>query len=456
MTPSKPAFNKTFALAAAGTAALHVLWALTTPVGSLNDDAVHILLSRSLLSGRFALPDGAGPVSTPLPGYPALLAPLSALPLEALRFFALAWSWAFLYFSWKLFRKFLPERWAAGAVLLLALNPAWLLYAGAALPDIPYAALSLALFLALEKEASWKRLAALAAAACLLRPLGPLLALACALALGWKRGVRQAALFLACALLPLGLWSLRTLAVAGTYSGHLAYWLDVLASQSFSEQLQNALLLVALFLGEGALSLPGAPYGAALGAGAALLALACAGAWGEIKRGRTSALALALYAALVFLFHTTYRLYPIRYVIPLLPIAWLLAALGARRLPGPKILAALLALACVWANAKLLSARSLEARFWPKTMLWLEENVPPSAGVESSYEAAVMLLAQRRALPLPAQVPDFRHWRQDCLARGVGFLALTPQDEARLAPALAGFQEVYRDRDEGSAVYSLP
>ena len=134
-------------LAAAAGAALHVCAALGTPVGAASDDALHLLLARNLLSGGFARPDAAGvPATAPLPGFALLMAlpvRLLAPHWALLRGAALRAALVLAVLAFRLSRRLSGEAAGWAAALLVAANPVLAAWAGVALPDIPFAAVSM-------------------------------------------------------------------------------------------------------------------------------------------------------------------------------------------------------------------------------------------------------------------------------------------------------------------------
>ncbi|PIR19192.1 MAG: hypothetical protein COV48_03345, partial [Elusimicrobia bacterium CG11_big_fil_rev_8_21_14_0_20_64_6] len=334
------ALRRTLAAACAAIAALHIYGALVVPVGEYNDDAVNILLARALRHGAFSLPDGLGlPATYPPPGYPLLLAPLAWLAEPhwgALRFFGLAASALLVFATWRLARKILSEEWALAAALIVALNNVFLIYSGAVMPDILYAACSLLLLSEFkENEKSPWRLAAAAGLAALLRPHGLILVASLALALGARRGWRRGVPFALLALLPSGLWAARNYAVARTSSGYLAYWAAMWAQWDFRVQLIHAARVMATYIGQGLLGLVGLSFGLLLAAAAAASALMVYGAFRSLRKNDDAGLtAAAVYAAAILLVQMAWKIEVVRYLLPILPICWIYLLKAVTELSG--------------------------------------------------------------------------------------------------------------------------
>ena len=90
----------------------------------------------------------------------------------------------------------------------------------------------------------------------------------------------------------------------------------------------------------------------------------------------------------------------------------------------------------------------------PATTAWIRANVPASALVQSYREGAVMLLTERRALPMFDDLPRDR-WLTAARRYGVGYIVL---DSATVIRDLAwlfrheGVEEVYRNGEEDTLI----
>ncbi|MCX5796957.1 MAG: glycosyltransferase family 39 protein [Elusimicrobia bacterium] len=456
-------------LLAAGGFQVWMAW--HAPVGLYNDDALNILLARSLASGAFALPDGA-PATEPLPGFALLL----ALPVRLvdprwglLRWLCLAAGWAAVWLTWRLARRVLAEEAALAAALLVALNPVFLRNAGLVRPDVAFLAASLAVLECLALGRLWPA-ALLAAGAALLRPHGALLAAAAGLALWRRQGWRPALGFVATALLPSCLWAARNLLVAGTVTGYASCWLWRSAPLREPAGLARHLArLTGTLFGHGLAGLRGGP-GVLVPAGAAVLGLAAAGAVRLWRREAGAwAQAAAVYSAAVLALHAAWGSVDSRYLLPLLPLACLFM-LSAGRAAGLVLAAGLLMLG---AREDLVYARERRQQppeLWPRTMAWIRRETPPQARFQSMFSPALTLLTGRRAEPLPA-AEDRDSWLADCQRRGVDYLHLDRQTgrwsalpPARLAALLRlpdwaastpYVRRVYSDPEEGSTIWRI-
>ncbi|MDE2490737.1 MAG: glycosyltransferase family 39 protein [Elusimicrobia bacterium] len=473
------------AAAAAVLAALYLLAARRLPVGVLNDDAANVLLARALLHGRFAFPGGLGLPFQFLPGLPLLLVPavlFGGLRPWLLRAVPLAAGALTPWLTWRLARRRLGPGASAAAALLTAANPVLLGLGGLVMPYAPYLALSLWLVdFAPDAESprAFALLTAAAAFAILLRPHGVVLAAVLALVL-WRRfGARRAALFLTGAALPSALWLLAGRLAAGpAISDYPSVWRQNVAVLGDPlVQFRHAVDLLDRLLGAGLFGLPGAPT--ALRASLALLVLlaAAAGARRLLRRDEDPrAFAAAAYLAGVLLLHLTWRWVSLRYLFPLVPFVWILAAAAAepRLSPRPAAGAALTALLLA-APLRLdlfLARRGRDARpgYEPRTVAWIRANVPPDGRLSSVGAYALALNAGRACEPQDLH-PD-REWLSRMRAKGVRWVHVRvplPGDEfapADVPPnfgtALAAWltenklaDEVFAAPDEGTMIFRL-
>ncbi len=472
--------------AAAAVAGLYVLALRASAVGAIEDDAMHILLARSLRHGAFALPDAHGtPVNDPLPGFAALLCVPAALVdprWDLLKVIGALSALACAFFAWRLARRSLGDAWALAVAGLTVLNPLTVVYAGLVMPDLPYLALSLFLFDRIGERgalgSAWT--VAVVGAATLLRPYGALLALSLGLAIGVSQGKRKAAFFLVPSLLPLAAWTLRNRFLTGAASG---YVLNMSAESAMLADpraaLRHATALLAAFGGDGLLVLaPGVPSLGLAAAGAVLVVLAAIGIVRLLKETEDPRLfAVAAYLVMLAVLHAVWVPVSPRYVLPLLPLAWMLVLSGAQPyLRGRKVLTA--ALFGVLAALALRQDRALAAAglkgpagFQPKTMAWLRDNTAADARVETLEPATVSLLTGR-----PVEVPDDGlgqrdAWLASAFMREARFAHVVPRfpaggffppNERRLAAHLEAWarstpyaQEVFRSDEEGTVVFRL-
>jgi hypothetical protein len=466
---------------------LHIACSLGNPPGTIEDDAIQIMLARSLRHGAFALPDAGGvPMTDPLPG----LAFLMMIPVwlvephwGLLRFAELLAAVAVPLLTWRLALRFLTPGEAAAAGLLTALCPCILRHSGLVIPDVFLLALSLVLVLNLERARTVKGLGLLAAGAALaslLRPQGALLAPCLALALLPKLKGKKAAAFLAASLAPLAAWSLRNRLVASTVTGYMVNWRSQVAILGDpAHQINHAARLVSQFFAEGLLGMDDFHWKLKLAAGLFLLVLSAAGARRLLRRDPTASqvFVLSAYPILLLALHMTWLAVQTRYAILLAPFVWILAVAGASVRPLPRdakvVLAAFLSPILLRMDAGLAEGSlSRQFAFQARTMRWLRENTPASAGVESLEFNSVLLLTKRRALPPSLESRDAAGWLAAAGANGISFLhvdrtftsggflppkaafvAARLESWARQAPGVA---LAYEDLEEGTAVYALP
>ena len=449
-------------------------------MGSLNDDAMFLLLARTLRAGRFALPDGTGlPLTDPLPGFSVLL----MLPekwlaghWDALRLLSLGISWLCLWTTWRLARRVLPPKWAAAATILVAVNTVFLIHCGVVLPDILYTAVSLWALAELPGKKSAGRLAMLAAAACaaaLIRPQGLVLAGALALGVFAQVGFPRACGFAAASLTPAALWALRNRLGAGTATHYLQTWTAGMPQLQSGGQRLHCARLAATLLGEGMLGLIGMPFWALLGSAGAVLALCGYGAARRLGKEQDAAVfAMTVYTAGLLLLHATWSLEYIRYLLPLLPLLWILVLLGARELPAfwPRaaaVLGVVIVLAALRDDLRFLNAQSgRQKTLWPQTMAWVAEHTPPAAQLQSPYYAPLMYFTGRPTIaafgPLEPEA-----WLQACRERGVEYEVVdlnfarwsagTGAGPSKTSPPFSDprVHEVYRNPEEGSVVLRI-
>ncbi len=391
-------------------AALYWLTGRGHAFGAASDEAYLVRLALSLCSGAYALPGAfGGPITDPLPGYPALIAPFVAVLAphwERLWFLGLAAVLACAWLSWRLARRLLKPGPAAAAGLLVALSPALVAQSGCVLPDAAFTALAVGAFLGLDGEngraGSYALLAALGALAALVRPYGALLPAALALGLGLKRGPRAAAFLLTVSLVPLAACLARNASVAGVATAYARNWSSQAAGAGIGDFAAHALAVAAAVLGGGALGLTRWPEIPAALAG---LALAAAAAFGARRLSRCPrrpvVVALAAFTAALLGTHLTWRFALPRYALPLLAPLWIFAA-AAVESAGPALkkigVATAFAVGALSVFADWGLARDGLARPLPQFSrlgAWARVNLPAEARLESFSCQAVALQSGR-------------------------------------------------------------
>jgi hypothetical protein len=469
------------AAAAAGAAGLHLAASLRTPLGAASDDALHLLLARNLLSGGFAVPDAAGvPVTDPLPGFAFLMAVPEGLLSPhwgLLRGAALSAAAALAFLAWRLARRLSGEAAAWAAFLLVAVNPTLIGWAGVAMPDIPFAAAAAGAFLLLALDAPpLAGLTALAAFAALLRPEGVVLAAAIAAGLGFRFGPKRAAVFFGGALAPLSLWLLRNRLVSGTPTAYVDHWRQ-LSAYTGASYLVRAVTLAA-GLGRGLFgSLPAPAAFAGLVAAAAAAVIGARAVWrSRVPGARPFVVAATVYGAGLAAMHVGWGAWQSRYALaflaPALPLwAASFAALRAKRRNAATIVLALAAAPGLWRAADFAREGLTRPRveLWPRTAVWLRQNVPAGAGVISTEPYLVSLTTGRRAY-FPPRSPSREAWVADLRAAGVRFVLVRAHGERAFLSGgarsqLSDFDDwavpsppltlAFSDEDEGSTVLHL-
>ena len=346
---------------------VHVLAAwLARPPGLLTgqDDAEYMILARSLRAGGYEeLHRVDSPVhATYPPGYPALLAVWGTITrggFDALVLLNVALSAATLLLLRRtLLRRGFDESVATGSVVVLALNPALVGYAGSVMSETPYILLTVACLLLLADARPTTRQLVFAGAAAILaaltRSIG--VTLLAALGLYWlmERRWKTLATFVLASTLTVGAWLLWTLLAPEQYVG-TSYVADLRTGATETSWSPGPLLRipghVAWYARAAVPWLLGVPTvaGTAVDNVVAVLVLAVLfgfGVWTFVRQWRLAALYIGAYGGLLALW--LWRVD--RFAVPLLPliVPALLAgayALGTRfRLRRPGLLAAACAL----------------------------------------------------------------------------------------------------------------
>lgn len=470
-------------------AAAAVLYALARNaywVGFFNDDAFYLIGARSLLQGRFAELNhpAAPPLIQYLPGWPLLLAPVTALSggsfLPAQLLAAACMLAAAAAAAWA-FADDLDEEGRFLLAAVCALNPLALSLSGAVLADAPFTLAALLVVGAARRRWDggssrlWGLLGAAAGACALVRPSGLALVLALPAALLWERRPRQAAAALAGAALAYVPWLLRNASVRGT---PLLYFSELGGPWSADP----ARSLLAAFGAGGfylkelyARTLLRWPMsgGAVLGPVGLFFAARHLRAKG-LAGGRLFALLSALLLAGTLL---VWGKRSTRYLLPLVPFAaaWLLSGLDsrwARRLTAGAALLSFLPPGAAILSASLRQDRP-PARAPERTFAWVRQATPADAVFAAELDGQLYLRTGRRSITLPrGEVrPPLGGWAR---ASGVGFILVAstsdilrtsgrtgPHDPVdaserlRSAEGQAGLSRVFADAGEGTAVYAV-
>lgn len=478
-----PASACALGLAALG---LHLAVSLGNPLGTIEDDAVHVLLARSLRHGAFALPDAFGiPITDPWPGMAAVLLP-SVWLLEPhwglLRFIELLFAASGLAAGYFLARRFLPAPAAGLVILFSAFNPTLVSYAGLLNPDIPLMALAAVMFLTLESADSRRAQGVLIAGsifAALLKPQGALLVLCLGAGVARRHGVRRGLTFLTVSLIPLAFWMLRNKLSAGLWSGYSDNWSAQASLLAGPEEfLNHATTLLAKMFGSGIAGLSGGPIGPRATAGFLVILLMGRGVLRVLRRRESPALfAMASYCILVTALHCTWLSVQPRYALCLLPLSWIMILSGVWPEKGRPYwtwtpAGIILGGHILFQDAGLLLASLRRpSAFQARTLAWINTHTPETARFESLRYNALTLLTKRLSLPPALESRDARQWFASARANAIDYLYVESEFKpggflsagtdfvaghlsswAREHPCVS---LVYSDTEEGTALYRL-
>ena len=467
----------------AGLLGLHLVlaWLIREPgITVRNDDALYLLLSRSLAHGQFRDLHlaGAPPHALYPPGYPALLLFLGAIGGERLDFFLAVnacLSVASLWLTFDLVRR----RWSVPVAFLvlvpLAVNNTLVRYAGSLISEPPYLFLStLALWL-LSRGAVGPRLLALGTvvivAAGLTRSVGVVLLAA---VVGWlllERRWRAALLVGAVGGLFIGGWLLRTFllpdefrTIGRSYAEDLERMVNLGGDFYLTKRFRIAVFYATVFLPE-SLPIPGVREGtqALTLWGAVLAALVPVGLVMWWRRGWSLGAAYVVgYIALLAM----WRMSSPRFLSVILPLLMAAIVVPLAGWPGPRLrrvglgLAALLATLLVveglrrWQVDRAALAQCQrsdplaepgcfppDARSFFRLARRVPEVVPADGVVLTAREATFAYYSGRTGSYLNrAFTPDSTRILGGLERQGVGYVLLghTHSTEVRLlAPALA-------------------
>lgn len=410
------------------------------PVGVVHDDAMYVILARSLASGegyRFLNLPGTPAATHFPPGYPALLALVSsiapAFPANVLVFKAL--NALFLAAAAVLIARFARRR-AAGDIWSLALGAVTavsipLLVLGSMVLSEPFfLALLLLLLPALESliesRTSLWRVAGLGAAigACtLVRSHGIALLPAAVVALLLRRRWRDAVVLAVAAvgcLLPWQLWSAAhsgrlPAPLLGNYDSYVGWWVRGLRVDgvgmipaTLAKTVPEALDMLAVLFSplRGTMA-----HGATL---AALGALAGVGGWSVRRRMPVTLLFLAVYLTIVLVWPFN----PSRFVWGIWPLLLMLVIAGAHvaaarsgRFTQPVCVALLASFAWVVVGYGSYELRGARGSWWSSiarantrriapAVQWTLANTAPNEVLAAEDEGAIYLYTGRASVPV--------------------------------------------------------
>ncbi len=467
----------------AGLLALHVVlaWVIREPgITVRNDDALYLLLARSLADGQFRDLHLAGspPHALYPPGYPALLLLLRAIGGEKLDLFLatnIGLSVASLALTFDLVRR----RWSVPVAFLvlvpLVVNNTLVRYAGSLISEPPYLFLStLALWL-LSRGAVGPRLLALGTAvivaAGLTRSVGVVLLAA---VVGWlllERRPRAAIVVAAVGGLFIGGWLLRTFllpdefrTIGRSYAEDLERMVDLGGDFYLAKRFRIGVYYATVFLPE-SLPIPGVGEGTAALTwwGALLAALVPVGLIAWWRRGWSLG---AAYVVGYVLLLAMWRMSSPRFLAVILPLLMVALIVPLAIWPGPALrrvglgLAGLLVCLLVVEGGRRWDAdrRALaqcqrsdplaapgcfppDARSFFRLARRVPEVVPPDGVVLTAREATFAYYSGRTGSYLNrAFTPDSSRILDGLARQGIGYVLLghTHSTEVRLlAPALA-------------------
>lgn len=415
------------------------------PVGVVHDDAMYVILARSLASGegyRFLNLPGAPAATHFPPGYPAFLALVSfvapAFPASVVAFKAC--NAAFLAAAAVLVARFARARfagatWAAGLAVACAVSVPLLLLGSMVLSEALFLALLLALLPGLEAAAdgrvSPRRLALLGAAiaACtLVRSHGIVLVPAVAIVLVARGRSRDAGVVAGAAilcLLPWQIWSARhggllPAPLLGNYDSYAGWW--VRGFREAGPAMLAATLAKTVPETTGMFAVLFSPLRGAVAHAVTLLALGVltvAGVLAVRRRAPVTLLFVAGYLGIVAIwpFPPTRFVWGIWPLLLLLPVAGAAAAAGVvargRTWGLARVACAALLAGFAWTvvGYGLYELRAMRGAWWSSIsrsstarivpeVQWIVDNTPPDALLATEDEGAVYLYTGRRSVPV--------------------------------------------------------
>ena len=410
------------------------------PVGVVHDDAMYVILARSLASGegyRFLNLPGAPPATHFPPGYPALLAVVSwfapAFPASIVAFKAM--NALFLAMAAVLIACFarargIGDRWALALGVATAVSIPLLVLGSMVLSELFFLAILLALLPALERLADGERAAARAAllgvaiaVAAMVRSHGIVLLPAAVLVLMWRRRWIDAgvlALTAVVCLLPWQLWSAAHAGrlpapLLGNYDTYTGWWMRGLrvmgagmVPATLGKTVPETLEMLAVLFSP---LRAGAAHAMTLLMLATLTAL---GTWSVRRRMPVTLLFLAGYLTIVLVWPFN----PSRFIWGIWPLLLLLVVAGAHAAvahpshfarPARALLVA--SLAWVTIGYAAYELRGVRGAWWSSiarantqriapAVDWTLEHTGADELLAAEDEGAIYLYTGRRAVPV--------------------------------------------------------
>ncbi|MCY7380930.1 MAG: hypothetical protein LH467_16540 [Gemmatimonadaceae bacterium] len=409
-------------------------------VGVVHDDAMYVILARSLASGegyRYLNLPGAPAATHFPPGYPALLAMVSwiapAFPASVVVFKAL--NAVFLAAAAVLLVRFaqaraMGARWAIALGAASAVSVPLLVLGSMVLSEPFFLAVLLLLLPALEslaeRPASVRQalLLGVAIGLCtLVRSHGIVLVPAVAIVLGWRGRWRDAALVSGAAVVTLLPWQVWSAVHSGTlpapllgnYDTYTSWWVRGvrlsgigMVGDTLARTVPEVLEMLAVLFS------PLRASAARTATVVALGALAAAGAWSVRRRMPVTLLFVAGYACIVLVWPFN----PSRFVWGVWPLLLLFVTAGAHaaaarpsRFAWPARAALLTAFAWVTVGYAGYEARGIRGSWWSSiarvnsqriapAIMWTMANTAPGDVIAAEDEGAIFLYTGRRTTPV--------------------------------------------------------
>lgn len=483
------------ALAAA--AALYFVCRRAYFVGFFNDDAFYLIGAKSLLQGRYVELNHPAqpPYDTYAPGYPLLLAlwslpfGLSPLSVQSLSILLTAGS---VWLLWACLRGEAEDSETDAAAAAFALGPMTVSLSGVVLSEIPLIALTLGALLLSKRW--WSRLGdreaaalgALGGTCALIRLSGAAILVALAAALALERRWRRAAVASAAGAAVIGPYLLRNRWLTGRAETRISEMLDPVQGGGPLELLASAARNAPYYIHEAfARALFRVPESWAYAAAAFATLGFFLAAWGLRRWGLKGWRKLVPgFLAAWFAVHFFWPYQSTRYLYPALPLLGAMLYLGAsqagRRLGAGRGLlwgAFALSLALALRPLSVVARASLglgppTAMNTPplRTFAFIREKTPREAVFAAELDGQLYLLTGRRCVHLPQREGAFPAWLKanpvDHVlifpsgmimrrASGKGGADPRPPDELERGLIGAGFQPVFAEPSEGSAIWAI-
>jgi 4-amino-4-deoxy-L-arabinose transferase-like glycosyltransferase len=482
--------------------ALYVAYAPFYYVGFYNDDAVYVLLARSLLAGKYVAlyRPGQPPFTLYPPGFPFLLAPVVKATQPH-------WAWLKLimigiaggngFLVWKLYQTWLPARFRMWAVALFVCNPSSIFLSSAVMADSFFLTTLLATLLLLirlikkrDHTTPWL-LGITLGAHILVKSMGVILILPILIATVYASRARDALKTTGTAVVIGGCFFLRNYLLTHKLSEYAAAIHGSLSDVSLFSQLFDNVQRVTYYLflqSPLGVALPHTPLGISISfLLTAVLLYGIGRAWTTWKTGPMPARALCIcgsvYVLLTYGVLSLWTAISSRYTFPALPFLLAFYTLGfawyyERATPMTRrvgvIVGCLFLLLYARADAMayktgLEKSRVPDGRCPMETWSWINRYVPARASFVNPKAAEVYLYTQRTAVGL-LHADSSEEFRYAALKMGATHLLARPfaaqtsgRDEYRAwllnqywaASWPQAFKPVYSNASEGTTIYEV-